>query len=303
MFLRSVFLATGLVGIVAMPSIANDLFGHVGLSYSLEKNSGNGVNVSGFPNGEPEDYNNTGISGEVGTIFDTGVTLVGAVEYEWTDVPSSIDGADVDEGLDTYGSLIFTFGHSGENSFFGFHAGRGELRFDEADDDQNTVQNFWGMGYGYDFGAMAVGASLSQLNIVRGDNLELLDDATFVNFAGLFRPADSNWSFGGNAYFGSGTQDANDFPNDNPMDVVGLGVEVSFDGGQVGSLGRMRYTVGYDIVEVNEESTSGSTETVTHDRLFVGISLNFGHAGKPDAIAVAELPNLIWAQSGVAIVD
>ena len=140
-------------------------------------------------------------------------------------------------------------------------------------------------------------------DITSAEDEELLDNGSILQVSGSYVFPNGNSEIGLSLFKGDGIQDINDAPDDNPTDVSGGGIYYAYHQQNAGAFAGLTYKIGYDKLKIEEESTSGDIDEINHDRVYISLTAHFGAQKKSREMAVAALPNIMWINSSVGLVD
>ncbi|MEO0343551.1 MAG: hypothetical protein AAF198_08940 [Pseudomonadota bacterium] len=282
--------------------MAEGIGGTFALEYGASSYSSGSGDINEF---EPRDHNSWQGTASLNYGFSSDYILGVDLSFADTDVPNRTGGDFTNDGVDRYWQALLSVQRDfGSNSLTAF-VGRGGLRMVEGDpsdsqSDQDADFNIYGGGFGREFGNLAVGLSISNVDPIGQDDSEALDDFWLGNINGEYVIPNSGFSILANVFFANGLQDYSDTQSEE-VDVTGGGFEVRYTPQNTGSFGQLSYFVGFEAMELIE--ASDPDDDVYHERVYFGVEIPFGKKNRSRAGKVSMPPNLIWIQQAVITVD
>ncbi|NIZ62802.1 hypothetical protein DL239_17675 [Sedimentitalea sp. CY04] len=298
--LTTVFLVLG--GATAAASDPS-IFGELGVNYETYDHSGNGVNSGGFPFFEPSEWQAGRLHGEIGAEFDNGVVLSFAAHQIETNVSETNDiGAPTNEGIESAGQQVVSLGHLGNDFYWGGFAGLGQVRFVGDDDVQNSQYRILGFGVGAERNRWAYGASVSLMDIIKSEDIEVLDQAAIIRVHGEYAFSGKNSLVGLHAFYAEGDMDTEGGRTGDPVRGSGVGLYLKHEIGQLANQSSVMLNAGVDYVAMKEAPPSAD-HNVYSAKAYVGVSVLFGAARAPRSMRVASAPDMTYVQMVNALLD
>ncbi|MDA4846485.1 hypothetical protein [Hoeflea poritis] len=240
--------------------------------------SGDAINAGGGAPDEIEDFPLVG----GGVMFAAPVFNDWLVQLEF-DGEGAFNNDDVGgvPADDTYSGGFTGGGHFAftQGPFLaGVFGGVGETYFHEVTTDHDVTQ--WIAGGQARFlnerGSLAVQAGYFDTDADSG-NFETLSDTYFVRAIGQVFFNGGSTMLEGSVAYADGTQDEDDAPLDNPTDMWAWEVVLEHQLAMLSGDNRAGSVfVSYEGVQVNEDSTSGATQTLVDQGIYAGLKIRFG---------------------------
>jgi len=284
---------------LATAASAEGFYGGVGLEYSTSSYASSSGDIEG---GEPRHHNTGHLNGHFGYKFSSGFFADLDLAYSDTDIGTTTNGEDTNDGTDSYTQALVSLGYQVEDTAFIGFLGRGDLQMVavDGDEDQDATTTSFGVGLGHEFGNLALGLSLGGMSVVSQEDGEALDDFVFGNISLDYQLSNSNFSFGGDVFLASGTQDFDESTSES-VELTGAGIEVRYTPSGASSLGRIQYYAGFQMVELIE--ASDPDDDIYHDRWYLGLEIAFGPQARSRSASAAMPVNLMWIQQASITLD
>ncbi|MCP4314483.1 MAG: porin [Hyphomicrobiales bacterium] len=239
---------------------------------------GDALNSSGGVPNEIEDFPLAG----GGVVFATPafnhwliqLELAGEGAFSNNDVGGVPADDTYDGGYTGGGHLTYTH----NNFLIGAFGGVGQTYFNDTTADHDVTQ--WLVGgegrYLAEWGSLALQVGYLDTDADSG-NMETLSDTTFVRVVGQRFFNGGLTMLEGSVAYADGTQDADDAPFSNPTDLWAWDVTLEHQLSMLsGSDTAASVFVSYQGVQVNEDSTSGSTDSLVDQGIYAGLKFRFG---------------------------
>ena len=275
-----------------------EVFGSIGASIAAHENSGSALNPVSVD--EPPTHEALSLSGSFGNLLDSGIEFGVQGHIARTNNKDTYNGEEADDAVKGYRQFLGHAGYHTGDFYVGVHSGFALASYTEKEEDQDSTLSLNGAGIGWANDTFGIGLSKSKMNYYSGDDDEQLHDADFLN-VNLSSKLSDNLVMRLHMTEGEGTQDYQKPTSSSPADVEGKGISFSY----LGELGErsIEYTFGYEEHTVKEASSTGSTDTINHTRLFVGVTIPLGKVRQPESSRLAIPQNLALIQSTVPLVD
>ncbi|MDC0738401.1 hypothetical protein N6L24_08915 [Cognatishimia sp. SS12] len=294
----------GLVGLAALPAAADQTYYELDLSAAYDWRGGNGLNSSGSPLREIEEFELGGISALANTRFDNGVILQGRLRYDHSFAETELFGW-IPSG-DSYrnGSELAVQGGQMLGAYYlGGFASLGQVNANPWDDDQDAgfasfgVQAAW---YGENW---SLSGTLGSLDTWAEDP-EVIDNAVMVGLSGAYYFNGGATSVGASVTKLAGEQDTDSGSGPDPVDVWTASIEIEHLLRDSTSYAMTVYG-GFQWIEAREQSSSGFTEIVNDRILNAGVRIQLGNraAAKGPRAKTPPLPDMLRAIGAVPAVD
>lgn len=289
--------------LAAAASAQPELFGRVGMGFDFGEIGGSGVNESGAPFSEPTHMHNLRASGELGAVWQNGFVASLALDHTKTDVSEfNSFGAPADNAAVQGGQQILSAGYLSDGLYVGGFAGLGNIKFTASNTDDNAIYRTIGAGLGVERDAVAVGFTLSMMDVIEADDFEVLDRARIAKIEAIYTLPNGNTELGVYALHARGEMDTNIAGSGDAVSGPSYGIFIEHRLGTLNKNSDVMLNFGIEHLAISEDESSPN-ETVKSTRISFGVSIEFGGTRKANAMRVASAPDMTFVQMMTPMLD
>lgn len=294
----------GLAFALALPTtaLANEPYFQIDLGASQDFRGGDDLNSSGTGS-ELSEFSLAKVDGLAAYTLDNGLLLQGGLTFDHNFAETILPGGGATD--DTYRQgrqASLQFGSHLEDSYFGAYATVGRVDFNPSDTDQNANFHALGVQTGWYGESWQVSGLLGYLNS-KPDNPETIDNAVVLGATASF-DLTSETRLNGSMTFMNGEQDTDSGSGPDAVRVLAVGAEIEHTLRQTG-YGSLAVYSGLSLINVWEDSSSGSTDHVNDKIITAGVRMHFGASGASasDRRSSPPLPEMLRILGAVPAVD